>query len=789
MSVATSAARKSLFSGPPTMAPPGKLNNPAFAGDGDQQLRQRRTGGAVSPAGIGGAASPLELSGVNSPRSGSASPAPLGGVSPAAEEQEEKVVVAQASAEMRRRVFEMCIFVLSAAIMLVFIGMLLFVLAFREEITKVIDKSVDKKPKLKDLYCTTKLCKSFTREVISFINFSRDPCNEFYEYVCDGYLREALNDRFKWTAPGLDYARLSKVLDGIYHRNASDGPVWERRFVPENLWELTLPLYERCLQGDVTAAPLPRELESYFRDLGQSFSEDLVEAYKLIPLVNLVMTTAFPWYEGKNYSVPTLEMARVRPLMDAEYVTSDSAKRYMARFIFDIWNSITPNNTIYKSDARSMAEIEALFAQNVPVVMHKIPISFQEVSGTELVKREIAAYVRNYGRYTSQGRVRVMFPKGLEAFKRANKKVKAVDRVARQVQWLHVAARLALATGTEPAASATVTLMTGVVGKAHSERRCLTLFDTEARPFAFDRVRAMLHTDETAARVKKLQVQFREYARKLANNGTFAGAIVQERLTSRVDSIPVLFMYPFSDYTDDEVGQYPLTRLVYKPVNVPPKASFWEHLRLVKEAIFDVGMQDDFDNYNLSWIHFSPLEYEPYFAWHTGYLYIPPLYYQRISTMIDAKDDEGIPLDLPIFWFGVLRQVLSVLSQRGSLYEKNGHHRLSLGFDSDRLWAAGRPCIEAVLTSIGARGEEEEYDYLQGEPYLVKFLYELFISKADSWRQRSKPGADKVFLHDNPELTLEKLFAIGLGSVDVLNTYLAEVPRCFQLYRDRQVRD
>ncbi|XP_072143017.1 uncharacterized protein [Dermacentor andersoni] len=201
-----------------------------------------------------------------------------------------------------------------------------------------------------------------------------------------------------------------------------------------------------------------------------------------------------------------------------------------------------------------------------------------------------------------------------------------------------------------------------------------------------------------------------------------------------------------------------------QPVNVPPNASFWEHLRLVKEAIFDVGMRDDFNNYNLSWIHFSPLEYEPYFAWHTGSVYIPPLYYQRISTMIDSKEDEGIPLDLPIFWFGVLRQVMSMMSRRGVLYEKNGHHRQTLGFATDKLWSNGRPCIESMLRSIGARGMDEEYDYLPGEPYLVNFLYEHFISKVDSWRKRSKPGADKVFLHDNPEITLDKLFAIGLGS-------------------------
>ncbi|XP_049271342.1 uncharacterized protein LOC125758329 [Rhipicephalus sanguineus] len=183
------------------------------------------------------------------------------------------------------------------------------------------------------------------------------------------------------------------------------------------------------------------------------------------------------------------------------------------------------------------------------------------------VEKEIAAYLRNYGRYTDQGKIRVMFPVGLKALQNItgtgshSHTIKGRDK--RKIEWLHVAARLALASGSEPAASAAVTLMTGVLGKAHNERRCMTLFDTEVRPFAFDRVRAMVHTDETAARVKKLDAQFREYARKLADNATFGGPTLQERIEIRVDTIPVLYMYPFSEYTDGEVGQYPLTRLVY----------------------------------------------------------------------------------------------------------------------------------------------------------------------------------------------------------------------------------
>ncbi|XP_049520647.1 uncharacterized protein LOC125944320 [Dermacentor silvarum] len=381
MSIATSSAGKSLYSGPPTMAPPGKLYDQEVGGNGEQQLRQRRTSGAASPSDLGGAASPLELSGVASPASGSpadpgvsASPAPLRGIpitSPAHEQQEEKVVVALASAEMRRRVFETCIFVLSAAIILVFIGMLLFVLAFNEEITKVIEKTIDIKPKLRDLYCNTKLCKSFTREVISYMNFSRDPCNEFYEYVCEGYLQEALTDRFKWTAPGLDNARLSKVVDGIYHRNVSDGPDlfyyvgWERRFMPENLWELASPLYDRCLRGDAAAVALPYDLNTYFDDSAYNLSADLVEAYKVIPLVHLVMTTAFPWDAERDYSVPTLETARLRPLMDTDYVTSQSAGRYMSHLIHDIWNGVTPNYKISRLEATELADAEAAIAQQL----------------------------------------------------------------------------------------------------------------------------------------------------------------------------------------------------------------------------------------------------------------------------------------------------------------------------------------------------------------------------------------------------------------------------------------
>ncbi|KAL1414610.1 hypothetical protein MTO96_007285 [Rhipicephalus appendiculatus] len=572
-----------------------------------------------------------------------------------------------------------------------------------QKLRGLIETPVDLKPILKDLYCKTKLCRSFTREVISYINFSRDPCNEFYEYVCEGYLQEALNDRFKWTEPGLDYARLSSVLDGIYRRNVSNGPVWERKFASDNLWELASPLYERCLQGDAAAVDLPKDLDDYFQDGNTNLSEILVEAYKLIPLVDLVVTTACLG-SGLSWTPRTWG--------------APSSLPYMSKLIRDIWNGVTPNNSIRKVDADDVAYIEATIAKDE-------------------VESEIAAYLRNYGRYTDQGNVRVMFPAGLTALQHITARSGAgqgrIERNKRRIEWLHVAARLALASGSEPAASAAVTLMTGVLGKAHNERRCMTLFDTEVRPFAFDRVRAMVHTDETAARVKKLDAQFREYARKLADNATFGGAALQERIEIR-------------------------------PMTVPKSASFWEHLRLVKEAIFDVGMSDSFDNTNLSWVHFSPLAHEPYFAWDVGAIYIPPLFYERIRTMTDVKDDEGIPLDLPLFWWAVLRQFATILSQRGCLYEKNAKHRHTLGFDTDKVWSIGRPCIDFVLSNIGASVGAEEYDYLHAEPYLLMFLHHLYMTKAESWKAKAKPDAEKILLHDHPDLTLDKLFAIAFGS-------------------------
>ncbi|KAH8040516.1 hypothetical protein HPB51_011212 [Rhipicephalus microplus] len=368
MSIATSASRKGMHSGPPATAPPGKLYDAAFGERGGQELRQRRVSGAPSSADTrSGASSPSELSGAASPvrASGSRSAAVFGDRRSPVTEVEEKVVVSEVRCEMSRRVYEMCIFVSSAAIILVFIGMLLFVVAFKEEIIKVIQTPIDLKPILKDLYCKTKLCRSFTREVISYINFSRDPCNEFYEYVCEGYLQEALNDRFKWAEPGFDYARLNSVLDGIYRRNVSDGPVWERKLMANNLWELASPLYERCMQGDAAAVDLPRDLDDYFEYANSTLSETLVKAYELIPLVDLVVTTAFPWLSDANRSLPTMEISRLRPLMDTSYVGAPSSLAYMSGLIREIWNGITPNNSIGRDDATNLAYIEASIAESL----------------------------------------------------------------------------------------------------------------------------------------------------------------------------------------------------------------------------------------------------------------------------------------------------------------------------------------------------------------------------------------------------------------------------------------
>ncbi|KAK8761040.1 hypothetical protein V5799_027693 [Amblyomma americanum] len=168
MAVSTSAARKTLHSGAPSTAPPGKFK-PELAGDG--VVRQKK------------------------PRSSA---------------------------------FDFCIFLVSSAIILIFIALLLFVLAFDNEIVTV----------------------------------------------------------------------------------------WDRKFVAEDLWELTSPLYERCIAGDAAPAPLPYNLTEYLRDRQYNFTAAIVEAYKMIPVFHHIFTSAYPWKHEHRTSASMVVSAAGNTVID-----------------------------------------------------------------------------------------------------------------------------------------------------------------------------------------------------------------------------------------------------------------------------------------------------------------------------------------------------------------------------------------------------------------------------------------------------------------------------------------
>ncbi|XP_077508586.1 uncharacterized protein LOC144119964 [Amblyomma americanum] len=820
MAVSTSAARKTLHSGAPSTAPPGKFK-PELAGDGGQQLRRRRVadaespvspanaspGGIASPANAspGGVASPANASprGVASPE-GSVSPAispsvtPTGACSPSgvvtptgarspsgaaspgtpspppeladelAEEAEQQPVVRVVRQKKpRSSAFDFCIFLVSSAIILIFIALLLFVLAFDNEIVTVIDKGIQKKPKLRDLYCDTKLCKSFTREVISFVNFSRDPCNELLEYVCEGYEKEMSIEHLKWAKPGMDYARFTKVLDGIYKRNVSDGPVWDRKFVAEDLWELTSPLYERCIAGDAAPAPLPYNLTEYLRDRQYNFTAAIVEAYKMIPVFHHIFTSAYPWKHEHRTSA-SMVLGRERSLMPPEFASTRSAAIYAIDFIKDVLRGISPELRISEGLALSLGEAEQLLGLgSIPLELVE-PCNLTQVhyAMNDSIREQIAAFADFISMYDdSEGKIRIMYDAVLSYAATFNN-LHASTRydTLRVHMWLHLAARIALATGIEPAATAVLVLMGGILGKAHAERRCLTLFDTEVRPFAFDRVRAMLHTDDAAARGRELYAKFIEYSKLFMRNASFASPELQEFMIRRIDELRLLFMYPFSNMTDDEVGQYPLTRLVYQPIPVPQNATFWEHLYLIKKEIWDKGMQDHRSAHNLTWIHFSTLEHQPRFSMYLRALYVPAIFYQRIWAMTDPNETEAIPLDLPIFWWPILHQLTGMMAEGISTSTLTGGAGQSMGFRFDRVWAGSQACHVSMLHGLGYAPLTSDAWHAPSEPFLLEFLYNLFMSKTESWKMKDKPTAEQVFLHDYPDITIDKLFVIAIGS-------------------------
>ncbi|XP_077534573.1 uncharacterized protein LOC144146503 [Haemaphysalis longicornis] len=117
---------------------------------------------------------------------------------------------------------------------------------------------------------------------------------------------------------------------------------------------------------------------------------------------------------------------------------------------------------------------------------------------------ELHEYLSGFTKFTGlHGGVRLMYIDQYPAILAIIQQYTANnDELLAYWETLHLALRVALLTGREPGASAALTLLAGTNFEASPERRCLTFFDFELRPLAYDRVRAMLHTDYIASTIK-----------------------------------------------------------------------------------------------------------------------------------------------------------------------------------------------------------------------------------------------------------------------------------------------
>ncbi|CAO3627446.1 unnamed protein product [Cunninghamella echinulata] len=158
-----------------------------------------------------------------------------------------------------------------------------------------------------DTICSTEGCKLTATQVLNDINFDADPCSDFYEYTCGGWLKNATipeSESSTGTFVNLrnqNYDLMIDILSKTYQESNFNGGKLD-----EKLFNMAKDYYESCMNVDLLNKLGSKPLNDYLLELQKK--NDILNLLIELEKIDGV-STLFSTYIGADDKDPNSNIA------------------------------------------------------------------------------------------------------------------------------------------------------------------------------------------------------------------------------------------------------------------------------------------------------------------------------------------------------------------------------------------------------------------------------------------------------------------------------------------------
>lgn len=274
----------------------------------------------------------------------------------------------------KRTKLENCLIASTFLFLLLSIGLLIGLIVVKNQ-TEDSEASIDSEDSEdSDSFCETKECLIAAAELQKSMNLSADPCEDFYEYACGGWMKNNIiaPDRSRWSQFDVTRKTLADkvrvILEGEYNSSST------------SIIGKTLNLYKKCMNLAKREIDGFDELKSRLNQIGWPMInngqlgriQDWTEVYAMLNKLfgfNFILSN-YVYLDAKNTSIyslyvdsPTFGVGRaqlIKPEDEQNKKIIEAYKQFIRSSVYLLGDNISPH---LEDDINKMVQFEMELAK------------------------------------------------------------------------------------------------------------------------------------------------------------------------------------------------------------------------------------------------------------------------------------------------------------------------------------------------------------------------------------------------------------------------------------------